>query len=136
MRQFVPKVATKADLLAIFRKYGSELVSSRVLKETLGPKWKGAMHALIDEGYCIEVTLGASGNKSFRLHDAQPSGPNARQGPPPVIPSTTIAHTVPVLRVTLRVEDVREMLRTNLPPYARDALVGALMALEDADGRA
>lgn len=136
MRTRAFRPPTPNDLLAVFRQHGNELVSSKTLKETLGPQWKEALHALLDAGYNIETTLGASGNKSFRLHDAQPSGPNARKGPPPVIPSTFTAHAFPSVRVTLRVEDIRTMLKQMLPPHARDTLVGALMALEDTEGRA
>lgn len=52
------------------------LVSSRDLKEAAGARWRDAVTALISTyGMKIEVTLGASGNQSFRLMEFLPVVP-------------------------------------------------------------
>lgn len=120
-----------ALLLQVLRDAKGELVSSRELKEKVGDYWREALAALKSEGYAVDEVLGGSGNRSFRLNfDAPPQKPLYASVPPVPMTRSLQGQTV---RVTLTADDLRALLRGQVTPTARDALVGGLMRLTDGD---
>lgn len=120
-----------ALLLQVLRDAKGELVSSRELKEKVGDYWREALAALKAEGYAVDEVLGGSGNRSFRLNfDVPPQKPLYASAPP--VPATRSLQEQTV-RVTLTADDLRALLRGQVTPTARDALVGGLMRLTDGD---
>lgn len=115
----------KGRLLHVLR--SDTLVSTREIRDAVGQGWQEALAALRSDGHVIEEIVGTSNNRSFRLV----SSPQPKYLTEPAPVHLTQDHTAPVLQVTLRVEDVRALLCTSLPPRARDTLVGALMAYEE-----
>lgn len=122
-----------ALLLKVLREANGELVSTRVLKDKVGADWREAMQALRNEGYTFDEVIGASNNRSFRLSEEQPSTPAylTEPAPPPVVLSK-VEHGKTV-KVTLSAEDIRSLLRGDVLPTARDALVGGLMRLTEGE---
>lgn len=114
----------KAALLKVLRDAAGELVSSRELKEKLGPAWKEALAALRAEGYAIDETLGASNNRSFRLNQDQPASPKYLTEPAPVV---FVAREANVAPVSVPAWVVRSVLALpTLPNEVRDALAESL----------
>lgn len=128
------RIPTKEEVLKVLVDADGSLVPARVFREALGPKWQDGMNALRAAGYQIDVVLGNGGVRSFRLNPDQPFSPEYLRTDTSiakaVIPTFTVAHQIPTVRVPLVLEDIRAMLRLDLPPRARDVLVGALMAAE------
>lgn len=126
-----PKQAAspKSKLLHVLR-HATSLLSSKELRDAVGNRWQDALAALRADGYSIEEIVGASNNRSFRLTSPPvTSRPQYLTEPAPDV--LTRDHIAPTVQVTLRIDDIRELLRGSLPPRARDTLVGALMAYEE-----
>lgn len=116
----------KAALLKVLRAAGGELVSTRELKEKLGPEWKEAMAALRAEGYAIDEAIGSSNNRSFRLSQEQPPSPQYLTEPAPVAP-TLASYDRRAVRMEMPVYLVRKLLQVPaLPTEAQDILAEAL----------
>lgn len=124
-----------ALLLQVLRDAKGELVSSRELKEKVGDYWREALAALKAEGYAVDEVLGGSGNRSFRLNlDVPPPKSMYRAEIAPLSSAPTSAGLQgKTVRVSLAADDIRALLRGNVTPTARDALVGGLMRLTDGD---
>lgn len=125
--------AQAAHLLQILRE-AQALVSSRELKERVGPYWREAMQALRSEGYIFDEVVGNGGSRSFRLRPEEPPSVQylTEPAPLPPIPFTVQLHGK-TTRVALTADDIRALLRGEVPPTARDALVGGLMRLTEGD---
>lgn len=128
----------KAALLKLLQK-ADGLVSSKELKDAIGPKWREALAALRLDGHQIDETLGASGNRSFRLNQEQP-GPRYLTEPAPLpqwgpreaavyadeLKRQSAGFTKPVA-LEMPLYMVRQLLAAkDLPAEARDLLAEAL----------
>lgn len=109
------------------------MVGSRELKERVGPEWKDALVHLRQDGYVVDETLGGSGNRSFRLNQDQPSGPGYSPERPSRRPLAAQAadHMGTRIRVLLTPDEIRTLLRLDIPAEVRDTLVGALLSTLD-----
>lgn len=128
----------KQALLKLLQK-ADGLVSSKELKDAVGPKWREALAALRLDGHQVDETLGASGNRSFRLNQDQPAlkyltepAPLPQWGPREAavyadeLKRQSKDFTKPV-KVEIPVYMVRQLLASkDLSNEARDLLAEAL----------
>lgn len=128
-------VHPKTLLLDILRAAQGELISSRELKERIGPGWKDALAELRKDGYSIEEAIGASNNRSFRLSQEQPASPQYLTEPMPAPAVTPVDRPElngdVVCTVHLKVRDIRQILRAQatLSAEALDELAGMLASV-------
>ena len=127
-----PVIHSPKDLLLkALKDARGELVSSRELKERIGPGWKDALAQLRAEGVNVEEAIGASHNRSFRLAEEQPPAPQYLTEPMPLPIAKPRKSDEISATVSLKGRDIRLLLRNpNCSDDARDVLAEALAVLQ------
>ena len=117
-------------LLTLLRASKHELLSSKDLRDRIGPEWRDALTTIRAQGYLVDEIVGNGGSRSYRLSPECWEGPDylneaymERQQRITLTP----VHEEAVVRVNLYVDDVKRLLTLELPPRVRDVLVGAYM---------
>lgn len=117
-------------LLQLLRVSKHEILSSKDLRERVGPEWRDALTTIRAQGYLVDEIVGNGGSRSYRL------SPECWEGPDYLNESyverkqrvtLTPTHEETSVRVNLYLDDVKRLLTMELPPRVRDVLVGAYM---------
>ena len=116
-------------LLNQFRHSKTRILSSKELRDGYGRDWRDAVAQLQIQGYSLEQIVGGNGNVSYRLSTDELANmvPKERK----VELSRFDDPNDPLLPMRLRLSDIRALLRTDVVPRVRDALVGAVIAHEE-----
>lgn len=129
---------TTSTCLKVLQAAQGALVSSRELKERVGPKWKDAISELRAQGYTIDEVIGASNNRSYKLNEDQPQGIQYLTEPIPVPktgrqPQTTgVVKDSTILQVNLSAGDIRRIIAASSAIGLSEA---GLDELQDSLGR-